>query len=100
MKETLSIDLDSMLVERVRRYSREHGTDVAGTISELIASLPSGAGEHGGTAPPPDASRAAEGDEVEGVRNLPPLTRSLLGAGSCDAGEEDCKEYLWRKYGS
>lgn len=62
MKETLSIDLDSVLVERVRRYSREHGMDVAGTISELIVSLPSGAGEHGG-APPPDASRAADGEE-------------------------------------
>lgn len=99
MKETLSIDLDSVLVERIRRYSREHGMDVAGTISELIASLPGGAREHG-SAPPPDASRAADAEEVEWVRNLPPLTRSLLGAGSGAAGEEDYKEYLWRKYGS
>ena len=99
MKETLSIDLDSVLVERVRRYSQEHGMDVAGTISELIALLPGGAGEHG-SAPPPDASRAADGEEAEWVRDLPPLTRSLLGAGSGRAGEEDYKEYLWRKYGS
>lgn len=100
MKETLSIDLDSVLVERVRRYSHEHGTDVAGTISELIASLPAGAGERAG-APPPDALRAMDGEEeAEWVRDLPPLTRSLLGAGSGDADEEDYKEYLWRKYGS
>jgi hypothetical protein len=38
-------------------------------------------------------------DEEEWVRDLPPLTRSLLGIAAGDAGEEDYEEYLWQKYG-
>lgn len=37
--------------------------------------------------------------EAEWVRDLPPLTPSLLGIAAGDKGEEDYKEYLWRKYG-
>lgn len=37
---------------------------------------------------------------LRGYATFPPLTRSLLGAGSGHADEEDYREYLWRKYGS
>lgn len=95
-KETLSIDLDSALIDRVRRYSQEHGTDVADTIGELIAGISSGNG-----ADPGDLAKAtsrAEAD-AEWEESLPPITRSLLGAGSGSADEEDYQEFLWRKYG-
>lgn len=98
-KETLTVELESGLIERVRRYSAEHGKDVAGTISELIASLPRGDAAASGTAPAVAGPAAGHEDEEEWVRNLPPLTRGLLGIASADVGEEDYKEYLWQKYG-
>lgn len=72
-KETLSIELDSGLVERVRQYSEAHGTDVSETIGELIERLPAPV-KPGDDAP-----------EEEWVRELPPLTRTLLGAATGDA---------------
>ena len=86
-KETLRIELDSGLVERVRQYSEAHGTGVSETIGELIGRLP--------------APVKPNGDAIEEawVRELPPLTRSLLGAAAGDAGEQEYNEYLWRKYG-
>ena len=98
-KETLSVDLDADLIERVRRYSQEHGTDVAGTISGLIASLPPAPVQAGGSVPHAiDPGSARGGREEDWIRELPPLTRSLLGV-AADAAEEDYREYLWRKYG-
>ena len=91
-KQTLSIDLDSALVERVRRYSEQHGTDVADTIGELISTLPGSAHTNG------TGEILSEAD-TEWEERLPPITRSLLGAASGDVDEEDYKEYLWRKYG-
>jgi hypothetical protein len=91
-KQTLSIDLDSALVERVRQYSEQHGTGVADTIGELISTLP-GSAHTNGTGEIPD-----EGD-TEWEERLPPITRSLLGAASSDVSEDDYKEYLWRKHG-
>jgi hypothetical protein len=100
-KETLSIDLDPVLIDRVRRYSERNGTDVAGTISQLISTLPAGAGAQGDS-PRHDSllknSSSSEAD-TEWRQNLPPITRSLLGIASGGADEEDYKEYLWRKYG-
>jgi hypothetical protein len=97
-KETLSIDLDPGLIDRVRRYSEEHGTDVADTIGDLIAGLPFGNGSD-----PAHSRQAADASQSEAdtdwEASLPPITRSLLGAGSGNADEEDYKEYLWRKYG-
>ena len=95
-KETLTVDLDLDLIERVRRYSEAHGTDVAGTIGELIASLPPGVADASGGAGADPSDWAEEG----WIRDLPPLTRSLLGAAAGEAGEEEYREYLWRKYGS
>ncbi len=100
VKETLSIDLDPVLIDRVRRYSEQHGTDIAGTISELISNLPATNG-----AEQPAAGHGALAGEVvsathaEWEQQLPPITRSLLGIGPGDADEEDYKEHLWRKYG-
>lgn len=97
-KQTLSIELDSGLVDRVRLYSAQHGTDVAGTLRELIERLPVSAPVEPGSSPPRDSVRAEDPDEEDWVRSLPPLTRSLLGAAE-DADEEDYREYLWQKYG-
>jgi hypothetical protein len=72
-KETLNIELDSGLVERLREYSEAHGTDVSETIGALIEHLPVP------VKPTDDAP------EEEWVRELPPLTRSLLGAAVGDA---------------
>jgi hypothetical protein len=97
-KETLKLELDAGLVERVRRYSRAHGRDVAETISGLIASLPPAVAAENGT--PPAAVRAGRsGEDEEWVRALPPLTRSLYGIAAGEIGEADYKEYLWQKYG-
>jgi hypothetical protein len=94
-KETLRVELESDLVERVRRYSEEHGIDVAGTISGLISSLPPASPASAPGAEPPHPGESEE----EWIRELPPLTRSLLGIAAGDAGEEDYRDYLWRKYG-
>jgi hypothetical protein len=85
--QSLSRELDSGLVERVRQYCEAHGTDVSETVGELIERLPA-------PATPTDAVV-----EEEWVRELPPLTRSLLGAAAGEAGEQEYHEYLWRKYG-
>jgi hypothetical protein len=90
-KETLSVDLDPVLIERVRRYSEEHGTDVADTISELIESLPTnGAGEDGKLAGIAGADWEAK---------LTPAVRRVLGAGAGEADERDYYRYLEEKYG-
>ena len=98
-KQTLNIELDSGLVERVRLYSAQHGTDVAGTIRELIERLPVSSIVEPASGPPACSARTEDPDEEDWVRSLPPLTRSLLGAAAGDADEEDYREYLWQKYG-
>ncbi|HEU4883250.1 MAG TPA: DUF6364 family protein [Longimicrobium sp.] len=99
-KETLSVDLDPVLIDRIRQYCEEHGTDIAETISGLISTLPAGNGAY---APAAGHSSPFEGDssdlDADWEEHLPPITRSLLGAASGSAGEEEYKEYLWRKYG-
>jgi hypothetical protein len=97
-KQTLSIELDDGLLERVRRYSAEHGTDVAGMITDLIERLPE-SGTREAVGGPAARSGEAVDDEEDWVRALPPLTRSLLGAAEGDVDEDDYREYLWRKYG-
>jgi hypothetical protein len=100
-KETLSVDLDPALIDRVRRYSERNGTDVSGTISELISTLPATGGAKQAAAldraTAPGSNGSAAGADWE--RNLPPITRSLLGIASGGADEDDYKDYLWRKYG-
>jgi hypothetical protein len=96
-KETLHVELESDLVERVRRYSEEQGTDVAGTIGGLIASLPPA--PRAADVSVPGAEPLHPESKEEWIRQLPPLTRSLLGIGAGDADEEDYRDYLWRKYG-
>ncbi|WP_420127802.1 DUF6364 family protein [Longimicrobium sp.] len=99
-KETLSIELDPVLIDRVRQYSEQNGTDIAETIGELISTLPADIGVHA-----PDATHSSvSGDHPSDLnddweKDLPPITRSLLGIASGSSGEEDYKEYLWRKYG-
>jgi Family of unknown function (DUF6364) len=95
-KVTLSVDLDAVLVERVRRYSQQRGKDVSVTVSELIEQLPlSGAAAEGEPPPIPLAATAGENWEAE----LSPAVRSLLGAGTGPADEEDYNQHLMEKYG-
>jgi hypothetical protein len=95
-KETLSIELESGLVERVRRYSEEHGTGVAETIEQLIGTLPANrnGGLHG------QGSFAVSGTEAEDwVLELTPGVRKLLGVGAGVADEDDYHRHLLEKYG-
>jgi hypothetical protein len=87
-KQTLSVDLDSALVDRVRRYSEARGKDVAQTVSELIERLPLN-----GT--PGNHDQPEEPWEAE----LSPAVRSILGVGSGPADEHDYHDYLMEKYG-
>jgi hypothetical protein len=101
-KTTLSVEIDRALVERVRRYSEEHGQAVSQTVSEMISMLPLERdqdrdqrpvnGANGDHAP---AASMQEGWEAE----LTPAVRSLLGAGAGPAGEEDYHRHLLEKYG-
>jgi hypothetical protein len=93
-KETLSIYLDTSLIERVHRYSAEHGKGVSETVSELIENLPDE--QPSGTAALKQSG--ADGDE-EWVANLTPAVRSLLGVVTGRADEEDYHQYLLEKYG-
>lgn len=93
-KATLSIELDRSLIERVRRYSEEHGKGVSETVSELIKSLPV---EPPANAPTPE--QPVEEDEEEWVKKLTPTVRSLLGVAAGSGDEEDYHQYLLEKYG-
>jgi hypothetical protein len=91
-KETLSIEIDTSLIERVHRYSAEHGKGVSETVSELIENLP--------VEPAGAAVLAQSGDnDEEWVAKLTPAVRSLLGVASGSVDEEDYHQYLLEKYG-
>jgi hypothetical protein len=93
-KATLSIELDRSLIERVRRYSAEHGKRVSETVSELIENLPV---EQPATTATLEQS-VGEGEE-EWVRKLTPTVRSLLGVAAGSGDEQDYHQYLLEKYG-
>lgn len=91
-KAMLSVELDPVLIERVQRYSEEHGKDISETVSEMIQSLPL---EQGGAARGlPSGRRSHEPWEAE----LTPEVQSLLGAGAGPADEEDHHRHLMKKY--
>jgi Family of unknown function (DUF6364) len=99
-KETLSVELDSGLVDRVRRYSEEHGTDVAETISDLISSLPHSGRVLNGDGPAAPATHVTQGEDAgDWEAQLTPGVRRLLGAGAGQADEEDYHRYIEEKYG-
>ncbi|HEX8320846.1 hypothetical protein [Longimicrobium sp.] len=115
-KETLIVDLDAEMANRVRQYSREHGADVADVLNELIAALPvnGGCGNGGSAYQNGNGNGSATnlGDRAlssgstsygdrdeEWIQSLPPITRRLLGVARQGADEDDYKEYLWQKYG-
>ncbi|HEY0022080.1 MAG TPA: hypothetical protein VGB24_04195 [Longimicrobium sp.] len=117
-KETLIVDLDAEMANRVRQYSREHGADVADVLNELIAALPVNGGcGNGGSAHQNgngngNGSATNRGDgalssgstfggdrDEEWIQSLPPITRRLLGVARQGVDEDDYKEYLWQKYG-
>ncbi|HEY7768839.1 DUF6364 family protein [Longimicrobium sp.] len=83
MLDTLTVELDSAAVDRLRQYCRAHGVTVAEVLADLIRTLP--------------LTDSPEDEEWQ--RALPPIIRRLLGAASGEADEADYKEYLWKKYG-
>ena len=93
-KATLSVEIDRSLIERVRRYSAEHGKGVSETVSELIENLPV---EQPAVAATPEQF-ADEGEE-EWVKKLTPTVRSLLGVAAGSGDVEDYHRYLLEKYG-
>lgn len=115
-KETLIVDLDAEMANRVRQYSREHGADEADVLNELIAALPVIGGCCNGGPAHQDGNRngsatnlgdgalssdsTSHGDrDGKWIQSLPPITRRLLGVARQGVGEDDYKEYLWQKYG-
>ena len=93
-KATLSIEIDASLIERVNRYSVEHGKRVSETVSELIENLP--VEQPASTAA---FQPSAEDGEEEWVKELTPAVRSLLGVATGSLGVEDYHQYLVEKYG-
>jgi|GEM_PF-5464733 len=96
-KQTLSVDLDSVLIERVRRYSEERGKDVSQKMSELIERLP--VNGMAGDRERPSHGIAAQAPAESWEAELSPAVRSILGAGVGPADEQDYHEYLMEKYG-
>lgn len=97
-KETLIVDLDAEMANRVREYSREHGADVADVLNGLISTLPE-PGNSNGSRQRQNGSKADLSDSSDDWRSeLTPLVRSLLGGGAGEADEEDYHEYLLEKY--
>ena len=93
-KATLSIELDTSLIERVHRYSARHGKGVSETVSELIENLP--VEQPASTATP---EQSAEAGDEEWVATLTPTVRSLLGVAAGSVDEEGYHQYLLEKYG-
>jgi hypothetical protein len=98
-KETLTVDLDAEMANRVREYSREHGADIADVLNELISALPPAGASNGGNPRQNGSNADSSGCSDDWKLELTPLVRSLLGAGAGDADEEDYHEYLLEKYG-
>jgi hypothetical protein len=96
-KERLSIELDSGLVDRVRRYSEEHGTGVAETIEQLIGTLP--VNPNGRLHVEGLAAASGPAETEDWILELTPGVRKLLGAGAGDADEENYHRHLLEKYG-
>lgn len=78
MTEKLTLRLDHDLIEKAKRYSREHGKSVSRLVADYFAVL----------------------DEAQrDQRPLPPLTAKLRGALRGRAvSEEDYREHLRRKH--
>lgn len=90
-KATLSIEIDTSLIERVHRYSAEHGKGVSETVSELIENLP--------IEQPTALDQSGDDGDEEWVAKLTPAVRSLLGVAAGPGDEEDYHRYLLEKYG-
>jgi hypothetical protein len=100
-KQTLSVELDASLVERVQRYSEQHGQELSQTVGELIEQLPTNGSAVNRDIRP---ARRSYGTEAPGggaawEAELSPAVRMLLGAGAGPADEEDYRGYLMEKYG-
>jgi hypothetical protein len=80
-KESLNLSIDSVSIERARRYSQRHDTSISQLVNDFFATLPSDA------------------EEEEWQRDLSPTIRRLLAVGRGEADEEDYREYLMEKYG-
>jgi len=94
-KETLTVDLDAEMVDRVRQYSREHGTDVACILTELIAALPvNGACSRGGSVRQNGKSEASATKRLDGgfVAEETSETQSPLNPSPRAARGEGCEE--------
>ena len=81
MRTKLTLSLDDALVRRAKAYAREEGT----TVARIVAGLFAGLGEQ-------------KPGETSGEQ-LPPITRSLLGAlKGADVREEDYVDHLEEKH--
>lgn len=97
-KAMLSVELDPDLIERVQRYSEEHGKDVSETVSEMIQNLPLKQGGEDRDLPPTAGDGASASAETWEA-GLTPEVQAILGAGAGPADEEDYHQHLMEKYG-
>lgn len=87
MSTKLTLRLDSGLIRRAKRYARASGKSLSRLVADYFALL---------EAP---VERQGRG-QVADARELPPLTRSLLGALSGSTLDEaDYRRHLEEKYG-
>ena len=79
-KKRLNITVDAAVVERARRYTRQHNTSISGLVGEFLAQLPE--------------SEPAEPED------LSPTVRRLLGIAAGGPDRDDYRRYLLEKYGT
>ncbi len=75
-RKKLTLSVDAQVIERARRYSRQHNTSISQLVSNYLAQL-----------------EAAEGESA-----YSPTVRQLLGILPNDADVEHYREYLEEKH--
>lgn len=77
-KKRLNLTLDPDVIERARRYSKQHDTSISHLVGEFLASLP--------------------GDERHDVEDLTPTVRRLLGIAKGGPDRDEYRKHLLKKH--
>ncbi|MDT8369673.1 MAG: DUF6364 family protein [Longimicrobiales bacterium] len=79
-RQRLNLTLDPELIERARRYSREHGTSISRLVGHFLASLPD------------DPTMGTPEEE------LTPTVRRLVGVAGGGPDRDDYRAHLLEKH--